>query len=71
MEPCTGATYDVQLAIVILGGLNTLLLTFLTNRRVIADRERRNGQSNGKSQYGLSNDKPGDVGGPTDGPPKS
>ena len=71
MEPCQTATYDLQVLIALLGALNAGLATWLAHRRLLADRERRNGASTGNRLSGSHVKKAGDDGGPTDGPPES
>ena len=68
MDPCQGSSYELQWAIAILAAFNTALASFLTNRRVRADRERRNGHSAGCPQCGFHQKRKVKVGGPTDGP---
>jgi hypothetical protein len=50
MGPCENASWSLQLVIAILAAFNTALATVLLDRRLRADRERKNG-ANGKSQH--------------------
>jgi len=68
MDPCENATFSLQLVIAILAAFNTGLATFLANRRVKADRERRNGHSNGNAQSGSHLTQQRINGGDTGGP---
>lgn len=71
MDQCEGPTYGLQLLNAILAALNVALATWLANRRLMADRERRNGGGSSVPRSISQQMRETDSGGPTDGPAAS
>jgi len=67
-EPCQTGLMWHHFVLGVLAAGNTALATFLAYRRVVADRERRNGASGGNQRSGTYGEGQWTTGGPTDGP---